>query len=84
MKKQLSQEDKFLAAKANAQAIKDDILDPEEAQFVDGGPVDDGPQTLNALIRGQETLEQVTDFCGRVRARYCQYLLLQSGSGVVI
>ena len=39
MKKQLSQEGKFLAAKAKSQAIENDILDEEEAQFVDGDPL---------------------------------------------
>ena len=54
MKKQLSQEEKFLAAKAKSQAIENDILDEEEAQFVDGGPVDANGLPLNAKDFGDQ------------------------------
>ena len=47
MKKQLTQEEKLLAAKAKSQAIADDILDEEEAQFIDGGPVDENGLPLD-------------------------------------
>ena len=50
MKKQLTQEEKLLAAKTKSQAIADDILDEEEAQFIDGGPVDENGLPLNAKV----------------------------------
>ncbi|RPF98783.1 MAG: ABC transporter substrate-binding protein [Proteobacteria bacterium TMED51] len=54
MKKQLTQEEKLLAATTKSQAIADDILDEEEAQFIDGGPVDENGLPLNAKSFGDQ------------------------------
>ena len=54
MKKQLTQEEQLLAAKTKSDAIADDILDEEEAQFIDGGPVDENGLPLNAKSFGDQ------------------------------
>ena len=41
MSKITPKEASFLAAKSQSEAIQNDILDAEEAQFIDGGPVDE-------------------------------------------
>ncbi|MEK9785944.1 MAG: hypothetical protein VW546_08045 [Gammaproteobacteria bacterium] len=54
MKKKLTEEQKFYAAQSKAQAIDDSLLDEEEAQFRDGGTVDENGLTLEAKSFGDQ------------------------------
>ena len=54
MSKMTPEEAKFLAAKAQSAAIKNKILDPEEAQFIDGGPIDEKGLPIDAKNYGDQ------------------------------
>ena len=65
MKKQLTQEEKLLAAKTKSQAIADYILDEEEALFIDGGPVDENGLPLNANVQFMTVMATQMAYIGR-------------------
>ncbi len=88
MSKMTPEEAKFLAAKAQSAAIKNKILDPEEAQFIDGGPIDEKGLPIDAKNYG----DQIDDpylktnsnplFGGFMGSRVSRRSVLQTGAAL--
>lgn len=88
MSKMTPEEAKFLAAKAQSAAIKNKILDPEEAQFIDGGPIDEKGLPIDAKNYGDQIddpyLKTNSDplFGGFMGSRVSRRSVLQTGAAL--